>query len=816
MVINANLWPTFDYLWPESLGQPQLGQRVRLPFGRGNRKSLAFVVDIDRAGDAGGHTLKTVAEVIDPQSHFEPVLWKLAAWMSHYYMTPLGMVLAAMIPSAVGRHASRNETVAFLTSHHADWPATLGARQRTVLEELYVARKQGIEPLTLEALVAHAECGRETIQRLAGRNLIRLETRPVELPVLAEGAAANDPFELNEDQKKAMEELEGRLRVAGVSPACDAGVPPACVADILSASGRSMGVPSMSPTGVSPVSGSSPSFDSSLAEQQQQQQQRHGQDARETHGQDAHATTHADKMSAPQNSGFSVTLLHGVTGSGKTEVYVRAIRRVIAQGRQAILLVPEIALATQTLSRLLARLPRVAVLHSGLSDSQRAFYYDRIAQGQADVVVGPRSAIFAPTRKLGLVIVDEEHEPSYKQDTAPRYHGRDVAVMRGSLAGAAVILGSATPSLESLHNAQTGRYHLLTLPHRVRGLAMPKLQIVNLRREMTPGRIELLGRTLTLKMAAALDRREQIILLMNRRGYASYVFCPKCDWILECDHCTRAMVFHQATQLAMCHYCQHTAHLPECCPACRGKLLLFGFGIQRIEGELVRKFPGARTARMDSDTMTSPGQFQKIFEEFGAGEIDILLGTQMVGKGLDFPRVSLVGVVSADTSLTLPDFRAAERTFQLVVQVAGRAGRGQTPGEVVVQTLHEDEPAIRFAATHDYQGFAASELPLRREMGFPPYSRMVRMIVRHENVSKAAQDADRIGRSVAAVLPPQILMQGPMPCGVRKIRNLFRYQILLTAERAGWIQQFLSPRLGEFCRDLEAEVIADVDPIALL
>ncbi len=754
VVVNANLWQTFDYLWPEPLGQPQVGQRVRLPFGRGNRKSLAFVVDIDRAGDAGGHALKAVAEVIDPLSHFDPVLWKLASWMSHYYMTPLGMVLAAMIPSAVGRHASRNEAVAFLTSHHADWPATLGARQKKVLDELYEARKQGIEPLTMESLVAHADCGRETIQRLAGRNLIRLETRPVQLPVLAEGEN-KDPFDLNDEQKKVMEELEPLL--------CSK--PPH---------------PCPSP-------------------------------AKED-GDSAQALARG----GGEGESFSVTLLHGVTGSGKTEVYVRAIRRVIEQGRQAILLVPEIALATQTLSRLLARLPRVAVLHSGLSDSQRAFYYERIAQGQADVVVGPRSAIFAPTRKLGLVIVDEEHEPSYKQDTAPRYHGRDVAVMRGSLAGAAVILGSATPSLESLHNVQTGRYRLLTLPHRVRGLAMPKLQIVNLRREMTPGKIELLGRTLTLKIAAALDRHEQIILLMNRRGYASYVFCPKCDWILQCDNCTRAMVFHQATQLAMCHYCQHTTHLPECCPACKGKLLLFGFGIQRIEGELVRKFPGARTARMDSDTMTSPGQFQKIFEEFGAGEIDILLGTQMVAKGLDFPRVSLVGVVSADTSLTLPDFRAAERTFQLVVQVAGRAGRGQTAGEVVVQTLHEDEPAIRFAATHDYQGFAASELPLRSEMKFPPYSRMVRMIVRHENPTRAAEDADRLGRSVAAVLPPQILMQGPMPCGVKKIRNLFRYQILLTAERAGWIQQFLSPRLGEFCRDLEAEVIADVDPIALL
>jgi primosomal protein N' (replication factor Y) len=276
------------------------------------------------------------------------------------------------------------------------------------------------------------------------------------------------------------------------------------------------------------------------------------------------------------------------------------------------------------------------------------------------------------------------------------------------------------------------------------------------------------------------------------------------------------MVFHQATQLAMCHYCQRTTHLPECCPACRGKILLFGFGIQRIEGELMRKFPTARTARMDSDTMTAPGQFQKVFEEFGSGQIDILLGTQMVGKGLDFPRVSLVGVVSADTSLVLPDFRAAERTFQLVVQVAGRAGRGDTAGEVIVQTLHEDEPAIRFAATHDYAGFAAAEMPLREEMGFPPFSRMVRLIVRHESVVKADQGATLLGRRVAAVLPPGIVVQGPMPCGVQKIRNLFRFQILLTAPRAGMIQQFLSPRLGEFCRDIEAEVIADVDPIALL
>jgi len=499
---------------------------------------------------------------------------------------------------------------------------------------------------------------------------------------------------------------------------------------------------------------------------------------------------------------------------------------VASAGKQAILLVPEIALATQTLQRLLQRLPRVAVLHSGLTQTQRVFYYEQVRDGRAAVVVGPRSAIFAPARRLGLIIVDEEHEPSYKQDTAPRYHGRDVAVMRASLAGVPVVLGSATPSLESLQNVRMGRYDLLRLPKRVRGLPMPKLQVVHLRKELYPApgsagprRVELIGRTLTQKMAAALDRGEQIILLMNRRGYASYVFCPRaaCDWVMKCDHCERAMVFHQATQVVLCHYCQHTAALPECCPACRGKLLLFGLGIQRIEDELGRKFPHARLARMDSDTMTSAGQFRKVFDAFSAGDLDILLGTQMVAKGLDFPRVSLVGVVSADTSLTLPDFRASERTFQLVVQVAGRAGRADLPGEVVVQTLHPDEPAIRFAVGHDYDGFADGELRNRRDTDYPPFTRMVRLIVRHANVNRAKESADTLAQRLRGILPPEgVALAGPMQAPVLKIRNLFRFEIRLTSRRPGLIQQCISARMDFLCRDLRAEVITDVDPITLI
>ena len=725
VAVAANVWQTFDYLWPDALGEPEVGQRVRVSFGRGKRARLGFVTDTLRR--PGKHPLKPVRERLDETAPFDEALWKLGEWISDYYLSPLGMTLAAMIPSAVGRHAPRTETVAYLTSEKADWQRSLGPRQRRVLDELLEARKQGVEPLPVETLCKGSGASRDSIVRLRRRKLIRLESRLVRLEALS-GSVQEAPFQLNADQQAVLEALLPKL------------------------------------------------------------------DRRE----------------------FSATLLYGVTGSGKTEVYVRAIRHVIDAGRQAILLVPEIALATQTLQRLLVRLPRVAVLHSGLTDSQRAFQYQQIRDGHASVVVGPRSAVFAPTRKLGLLVVDEEHESSYKQDTVPRYHGRDVAVKRAALSGVPIVLGSATPSLESLQNAQRNRYELLRLPRRVRGLPMPTLQIVHLRKEMVPGRVELIGMTLTRKIASALDRREQVILLMNRRGYASYVFCPKCDWQYQCEHCTRNMVFHQATQMVLCHYCQETASLPSHCPACGGKLLLFGLGIQRIEGELARKFPAAAVARVDSDTMSTPGQFQKVFDAFDAGELDILLGTQMIGKGLDFPRVSLVGVVSADTSLAIPDFRAAERTFQLIVQVAGRAGRADLPGEVIVQTLHADEPAIQFAATHDYDAFAEWELPLRADAKLPPFSRMIRFLVRHRQADRAREGAAALFAGLRRCLPAGSILWGPNEAGILKIRGLFRHQVLVLSPRAGLVQKALAGRMRDLARDVQAEIVADVDPVNLL
>ncbi len=729
VAVAANVWSDYDYVWPEKFGPPQIGQRVRVSFGRGGRMTGGVIVRTK--GAPGDRKLKVVSELIDSESQFDPVRWELGQWISRYYLSPLGMTLAAMIPSAVGKHAPKSETVVFLVSHEGkDVTKVSGARQKCVLDELLEARRQGVEPLSLKSLMNHSGASRNTISRLKSRGLVRTESRPVRIDDLNADAMEADAIEPNDQQLAVLKQIDGRL-----------------------------------------------------------------------------------------GGGFSAMLLHGVTGSGKTEVYIRAIRKVVAAGKQAIVLVPEIALATQTLQRLVRRLPRVAVLHSGLTDSQRAFYYQQIHDGHAAVVVGPRSAIFAPTRKLGMIVVDEEHESSYKQDTLPRYHGRDVAVMRASLEKVPIVLGSATPSLESLHNVHRKRYELLKLPDRVRSLPMPSLKIVSLRQEISHKKVELIGRTLTQQLAVTLDAGHQAILLMNRRGFASFVFCPSCQWDLGCENCTRPMVFHQATEMAMCHYCQHSEAVPDKCPACSGKLLLFGMGIQRVENELVRKFPGAKFARVDSDTMTSPKQFGKVFEEFSAGTLDILLGTQMVGKGLDFPGVSLVGVLSADTALQMPDFRAAERTFQLIVQVAGRAGRSDLPGRVVVQTLHPEEPAIVYASHHDYNGFAEIEMAQRRDANLPPYTRMIRFVIRHEKGDRAQEGASELAGVLRAMLPPErISMVGPAQAGIVKLRKMFRYEITVTplSGSPGWIQKLLYPQLASICRSNPAEVVIDVDPMNLM
>ncbi len=546
-----------------------------------------------------------------------------------------------------------------------------------------------------------------------------------------------------------------------------------------------------------------------------------------------------DAVGAELARGFSAHLLYGVTGSGKTEIYIRLIERVVADGKVAIVLVPEIALTPQTGGRLIGRFPRqrVAIQHSGLTAAQRHQQWLLAADGTAAIVLGARSAVFAPVPdgRLGLVIVDEEHDSSYKQDQVPRYHGRDVAVKRAQLAACPVLLGSATPSMESWHNATArGTYCMHRLRERVPGLRVPKVQIVDFveeRRRHHDRRVHLLGPTLETALGRTLDAGGQALLLLNRRGYANYIACPdrRCGWLMCCDDCDATVVYHLDRALpaggyVQCHHCQTQQRLPPTCPACGRKVTPFGLGTQRVEEEVERKFPGLvhgeTMLRVDSDSMHGARDFHRALQRFGAGEIRLLLGTQMIAKGLDFPQVHLVGVINADTAVNLPDFRATERTFQLVSQVAGRCGRGREPGRVIVQTFHPRSPAIRLAAAHDYETFARMELSERHRCMLPPYTRMARIVVRDADFTRGLDTAKRLTVELRDLISAghgdKVRVRGPAPCPIARIAGRHRQQIEVLADTAGDLQGLLSTARSEGLIRSGAGMAIDVDPIAVM
>jgi primosomal protein N' (replication factor Y) len=516
---------------------------------------------------------------------------------------------------------------------------------------------------------------------------------------------------------------------------------------------------------------------------------------------------------------FAAFLLHGVTGSGKTEVYLSAIERVVARGREAIVLVPEISLTPQTIRRFKRRFPRVAVLHSHLTDAERHRHWRAIAAGEVEVVVGARSAIFAPARRLGLIVIDEEHETTFKQETVPRYHARDIAVKRAQLLGIPVLLGSATPSLESWANAERGRYQRLTLSRRVGDRPMPDVAVVDLRHEKPDrgGASGSLSPALVDAMRRALDDGGQVMLLLNRRGYHTFILCPNCGTVCKCRSCDVALTYHQARRVALCHTCDAETRPPEACPECASTRLHYGgVGTERLERDVKSAFPDRIVRRMDSDTMRSPGSHEKVLEAFRAGQVEILLGTQMIAKGLDFPDVTLVGVVNADTALHLPDFRAAERTFQLVAQVAGRTGRGDRPGRVLVQTYNPDAPAISHAVRHDYLGFVAAELPERASRGVPPYGRLVRLIARGPDERATQSYIDGLADRLRADAGDEVRVLGPAPAPVAKIRDLFRFHLQLRAAAHNPLRHLLAAVLPACPAPHPIELAVDVDPMNLL
>jgi primosomal protein N' (replication factor Y) len=511
-------------------------------------------------------------------------------------------------------------------------------------------------------------------------------------------------------------------------------------------------------------------------------------------------------------------VLHGVTGSGKTEVYLQAIEHVASFRRQAIVLVPEISLTPQTVRRFRARFDRVAVLHSHLTDVERHRHWQSIARGEVEVIVGARSAIFAPTPQLGLIVIDEEHETTFKQDQAPRYHARDVAWQRAQAEGIPLVLGSATPSLEAWVRAQRGEFEKVSLPKRVMDLPLPDVMTIDMR---DPAQTRFgrgaITRPLHQAMTEALRSGGQVILLLNRRGYSTHIQCPACGFVLKCDHCDLALTYHRQHGTALCHYCDYETPPPRACPDCKSPAIRYGgVGTQKLEEEVRSRFPDYKCARMDVDSMRQRGSHDNVLSAFQRGEFQILLGTQMIAKGLDFPNVTLVGVINADTALHLPDFRASERTFQLVAQVAGRTGRGKRGGRVLVQTLNPEHPAIMAAVRHDFVRFANHELATRRAAHYPPFSSMIRIIVRGPAESTARETAvslgERLRSAIAGSESPGVRVVGPGTAPIAKLRGEFRFHLQLQGPDGDALRRIVRAAGDGFRPPEGVRWIADVDP----
>jgi primosomal protein N' (replication factor Y) len=762
VVVNRPIDQVLTYRVPARLRRSVgPGQRVRVPLGRGNRLTTGYCVTIDEGPPPGldASKLKDVAEVLDPAPLIDEQMLALTRWLADYYACSWGQALNSALPAGVRNQAGTRVGTYLMVPEE-----TRQALQEQTLKTK-LSPKQGIAlqvlcraaaPLSLAEVCRRAGCTSAPVLALRRQGLVHSVRR-------------RHSF--------------GRDGQASVLGAAD----PRAAAPAI---GSAAQVDGTSGPGAAPVT---PRL--VLTDEQ--------------------GTAMSALAAALAGDVFAPFLIQGVTGSGKTEVYLSAIEQVVARGREAIVLVPEISLTPQTIRRFRRRFSRVAVLHSHLSDIERHRHWQNIAGGEIEVVVGARSAIFAPTRRLGLIVIDEEHESTFKQETVPRYHARDVAVKRAQLARVPVLLGSATPSLETYRNAERGRYTRLVMSRRVEGRPMPSVEIIDLRHEkrMLGG----LSDTLRQAMHQAIGEGGQVILLLNRRGYHTFVVCPRCGHVVKCHSCDVAVTYHRGRHLLICHTCNAERACPPSCPACNAPQLHYGgIGTERLEREVQAAFPGQVSRRMDSDSMRRPGSHEEVLAAFKAGEVQILLGTQMIAKGLDFPNVTLVGVVNADTGLHLPDFRAAERTFQLVAQVAGRTGRGDRPGRVLVQTFCPDHPAILYAARHDYNGFVRSELPHREQSGVSPFGRMVRLIARGQNEDAVYEFMRKLADGLREAADPAVRILGPAPAPVIKIRNLYRFHLQARCPSARPLQSLLRQAATRFPCPQGVELAIDVDPISML
>ena len=811
VALPVPLRTTFTYAVPEELRYTlRAGTRVLVPF---RKKSLVGVV-VELADAAPKDTkIREITRVLDIVPPLTSKLIELATWIAGYYVAPIGEVFRAMLPPLVELTSQRQIV---LTECGCEAAESLSGGELshglTGIEAAFLAKlkeKKGAMPLRPQAKLGLEVSSLQKLQRLRLIEIhesIQPQKRKTQRVIAWKAALAHS------DAAKPLAEKEEKIRMLLET---ERGPLPLAQLLRLAKITRSL-IERMLRDG--------------LLESWEEPQDP-AEDAF-----DAGYTPAAHELNAEQDSAlkeirarfelgeFGVQLLHGVTGSGKTEVYLRAVQDTLARGKTAIILVPEIALTLwigrQCRSWFGARFEGVAVLHSALSDVERAREWWRVRNGEARVVVGTRSAIFAPLENLGLIIVDEEQENSYKQEETPRYHGRDVAIVRAKMENALGLLGSATPSMESYHHTRNGKYELLTLASRVADRALANVEIVNLREEFQQThQTSPISAKLHAGIQDCLSNGTQALVLINRRGYSWSVLCRSCGASVQCVNCSISMTHHKQRNRLECHYCGSIQAIPKLCPKCQSKYVyFFGEGSEHLEERLRKEFPGARIARLDRDTARTKRQYQETLGAFAGGALDILVGTQMLAKGHDFQRVTLVGVVSADSSLSLPDFRAAERTFQLLTQVAGRAGRGELPGRVLIQTFYPEHYAIQDAVKQDYLSFFERELHFRRMMAYPPFSSLANVIVRDTSLEKAI----RWSRLLSEYLSPhdgeKVRILGPATAPLARLKKEHRFQFLLKSPKRAVLTKLLSGALA-YCHSKEIPqpaILVDMDPLNLL
>jgi primosomal protein N' (replication factor Y) len=731
VVFNRPLEDAYHYLVPDELREViGPGQRLKVPFGRGNRLTVGYCVGVGPLPPTG-RKLKSIESVIDPEPLLSLKMLELTRWISERYLCGWGQVLESVIPAGVRNKAVARQINYFRPAPHVLTQRSelhLSAKQEAVLDALYSSEN----PLRVDEITTAAGCGTGPIKALREKGLIQAirQRVPSDVPGFDLVTRETD-LTLNDDQQQALNTI----------------------------------------------------------------------------------------LSTLQSGEHRTILLHGVTGSGKTEVYIQAIREVVSYGRQAIVLVPEISLTPQTIRRFRSRFDSVAVLHSHLSDAERHWQWQQITQTGVQVIVGARSAVFAPAPHLGLIVIDEEHETTFKQETTPRYHTRDVARQRAFMENIPLILGSATPTLESWQLAVEKKDILVSLPKRVAQLPLPPVVVVDIRNDPYCSQGAAIGRALMTAMRAALEDGGQVILFLNLRGFSPTLWCRRCGEAVKCPHCDIALTWHRDREIALCHSCDYSCKLPRKCPKCDFPGIRYlGIGTQKLEQEVRAAFREFNILRMDSDSMRKHGSHDRALEAFRKGDVQILLGTQMIAKGLDFPNVTLVGVINADTMLHQPDLRATERTFQLISQVAGRTGRSHRGGRVFVQSSSPAEPAILKAAEHDYLGFARYELTHRRELNDPPFQKLTRIILRGPDVKEvrncSLEMADVLKDSIKKNNLP-IRLLGPAPAPIEKLKGKYRFHLQLAAEEIEPIQTLWHLVADILPRPKNVEYAIDVEPISM-